>query len=62
MGCKMMQILEVQFSLKEVDNCWDRYLGFLVVSHAAGQDTIQSLPQSQDYSNKLNLPAGQFRQ
>lgn len=48
--------------LKEVDCSWDKCLGFLVVSHTAGQDTIQSLPQSQNYSNKLNLPAGQFRQ
>lgn len=48
--------------LKEVDSSWDKCLGFLVVSHIAGQDTIQPLPQSQDYSNKLNLPAGQFKQ
>lgn len=48
--------------LKEMNSSWDKCLGFLVVSNTAGQDTIQSLPQSQDYSNKLNLPAGQFRQ
>lgn len=48
--------------LKEMNSSWDKGLGFLVVSNTAGQDTIQSLPQSQDYLNKLNLPAGQFRQ
>lgn len=48
--------------LKEMNSSWDKCLRFLAVSNTAGQDTIQSFPQSQDYLNKLDLPAGQFRQ